>query len=810
MKNYIEFKKKAFDISTDRDILFDSAMGTAIQELNLKEKLLPEEYNLTEPEKIKKIHLNNLRKGANIISANTFGANIYKYTDKNYLKKIIEAGLKIAWDSICEYYIENNMDINNREHYIALDIGPIGKLMEPLGNLGFEDVFNNFKKILEFSNDKHDIILFETMVDLYELKSGVIVAKEYSDSKIFTSVTLDKNKRLLTGADIKTYINIIDSLGVDAIGVNCSFGPKFFLDIIKDIKRYTNNNIFVQPNAGLPEIIENKTVFNLSKEIFSKELLEIRKLGVRILGGCCGTTPEYIYKLKEDIKRVKFISKNNDLRKKYIIGASSYNRTLEFKNNVNIIGERINPTGKKKLKNALLNNDLDYIIDECLAQIESGASVLDINLGVPELDEAELMKRVIKEIQKKSNVPLQIDSVNPKVIEAGLKAYNGKAIVNSVSGEADSLNKILPLIKKYGAMVVALTLDSNGIPKTAKERIEISKKIILSAESHGIKKEDIIIDPLVLTVSTNQEEVLESLKALRIISKELDLLTTMGVSNISFGLPNRKLINEKFLSIALSNGLNLPIVDPGCKAITDSIDVHRLIYGLDKNAENYINNNSNKRSDNTSKKDKERSLRELILDGKKTKAIKLSEKLLSEFTPFEILDNEVIKALDDIGDLYEGGEVFLPELMEVSDIVQAIFKRLKKYMVAKNIDRKQNKILIATVKGDIHDIGKNIVKILLENYGFDVIDLGKDISKEDILNKTKEEDIKLVGLSALMTTTVESMKDTIVFLREKGFEGKIMVGGAVLTEDYAKSINADYYGENAKEAVNIANKFFNI
>lgn len=785
------------DYIKENVLIFDGAMGTMLQKLGLKISDLPEELNILEPEKIINIHRKYIEAGAKVITTNTFGANEIKLKQS-----------KFSLESIIDKAIDNVKKAGKKEEIlIALDIGPIGQLLEPMGTLRFEEAYEIFKRqIVQGQKSGADIILIETMTDLYEAKAAILAAKENTNLPVFCTMTFEKNKRTFTGCTPLSMVLTLKGLGVDALGVNCSLGPNELGDIVDEIIKYSSIPIMVQPNAGLPTVKEGKTIYNIKPKEFAAFQRSIVEKGVRIVGGCCGTTDEFIREIVYSLKDVKI----KKLKENNICGVCSSTKAVLI-DGVKIIGERINPTGKKLFKEALRNNDIDYILKEAISQVESGADILDVNVGLPEINEEETMKKVIKEIQSIIDTPLQIDSNNSKVIEKALRIYNGKAIVNSVNGEEEVLDSVLPLIKKYGAAVVGLTLDDKGIPKKAEERLKVAEKIVNKALKYGIRREDIFIDCLVLTASAQQEDVGETLKAVNLVKEKLNVKTILGVSNISFGLPNRELINKTFLAMSLQSGLDLPILNPNNKEMINIINAFKVLNNQDRGATNYIDIYTNETSNSKEVKIKRDNLtlKEIVIKGIKEEAYSKTKELLKEREELSIINEELIPALDEVGDKYEKGIIFLPQLIQSAETVKKAFTAIKEKLREDNSPKiSKGKILMATVKGDIHDIGKNIVKVILENYGFDIIDLGKDVEAEKIVEEVKKNNIKLVGLSALMTTTVNSMKDTIKILKESGMDCKVFVGGAVLNEEYAKMINADYYAKDAKEAVDIAKGFF--
>lgn len=776
------FNRKGF-------IYLDGAMGTMLQARGLKTGEIPEVLNITSADTLIEIHREYISAGADIIYANTFGANSYKLEDCPYsVEEIITAGIKNA-----------KLAAENTSTLVALDIGPIGKLLEPTGMLAFEEAYEIFKEqIVAGAKAGADLVVFETMTDLYEIKAAVLAARENCDLPIICTMTFEQNMRTFTGCSVSAMALTLNGLGVKAIGVNCSLGPKELKPVIEELSQWTNLPIVVKPNAGLPDPATGS--YNVTADEFAQLFKELVPFGIRVVGGCCGTTPEFIKKLHHYMDGLSYVNNAN------IIPAAicSPSCTVEI-NSPKIIGERINPTGKKLFKQALINNDIDYILGQAIEQTEAGADILDVNVGLPDIDERNMMIRTVKALQGVVDVPLQIDSTVPAVIEAALRIYNGKPILNSVNGEEGSLNTVLPLVKKYGAAVVGLTLDEDGIPKTAQKRFEIAKKILDRATAIGIPKEDVYIDCLTLTASAEQENVMETLHALKRVKDELGLKTVLGVSNISFGLPNRGLINSTFLTMALQNGLDLPIINPNVAAMTGAVRAYRLLTNIDKNSMEYIASYNDVKNEAPKQNSGDVTLEYAIEHGLKAEAKRITTALLETKDPMEIINSIIIPALDKAGAEFESGKKFLPQLILSAGVSQEAFEVLKAHMVkADSAPVNKGKVIVATVKGDVHDIGKNIVKVLLENYGYTVIDLGKDVDYQVVVDAIKEHNVKLVGLSALMTTTLVSMKETIELIHSNGLNCKIVVGGAVLTPEYAEKIKADYYAKDAKETVDIA------
>ncbi|OFI06055.1 methionine synthase [Clostridium acetireducens DSM 10703] len=776
-------------------LFFDGAMGTMLQNRGLKAGEIPETYNILHPEIIKDIHEKYIEAGSNIIITNTFGANELKLKNTGYsVEEVITEAVNIAKSA-------------KGEKYIALDIGPIGQLMEPIGTLKFEKAYEIFKRqVVAGSKAGCHVILIETISDIYEAKAAVLAAKENSNLPVFCTMTFAEDGRTFTGTDPITMVTVLEGLGVDALGLNCSLGPKEIMPIVEEILKYSSIPVIVQPNAGLPRVDGNKTVYDITEEEFASYMKTIAEKGARILGGCCGTNDDFIRKTVEKVENIKV----KEIEKKEFTAITSYSKTVLLGEEVKIIGERINPTGKKKFKEALKTNNMDYILNEAIMQKEAKADILDVNVGLPEINEEEVMIKVIREIQSIIDLPLQIDSSNSKVIEKAVRIYNGKPIINSVNGKEEVMESIFPIAKKYGAVVIGLTLDEKGIPSKAEDRVKIAEKIINKANEYGIDKKDIIIDCLVLTVSAQQKEVMETIKAVKMVKDKFNVKTTLGVSNVSFGLPNRSILNKTFLAMALAQGLDAPILNPNNKDVIETINAFKVLANQDKDAKDYVKNYSNiDDKKEVNKENNTKDLKNIIISGIKEEAKEKTKELLKIKQSMEIVDEYLIPALDIVGKKYEKGEIFLPQLIQSAETVKNAFEIIReKISIEGKVSIYKGKIILATVQGDIHDIGKNIVKVILENYGFEVIDLGKDVPIKVVVEKAKQNNIKLVGLSALMTTTVKSMEETIKALRKNNINCKVFVGGAVLNEEYAKMIKADYYAKDAQEAVKIAQKEF--
>ncbi len=795
-------KKEKFRrlLSENEFVFLDGGMGTMLQAKGLKTGELPELLNITSPDMIEEIHSEYISAGSMIVYSNTFGCNRFKLNGTGHsVGEIISAALKITKRSC------------GNKALAALDIGPTGKLLEPAGDLSFEEAYDVFKEQVLAASDA-DIAVIETMSDLYELKAALLAVKENSDLPVICTMTFEENMRTFTGCSVSSMAVTLEGLGADAIGVNCSLGPKELEPVISELSEWTDLPIVIKPNAGLPDPVTNK--YGLGAEDFAESMIPLVKYGIKIIGGCCGTTPEFISKTIKKFSGMKYIPQKRSAQ----AAVCTPVKTVVI-DQPRIIGERINPTGKKLFKEALRNNDTDYIIKQAMEQISAGADILDVNVGLPEIDEKEMMVRVVKALQSVTDLPLQLDSTRPDVLEAALKIYNGKPIVNSVNGEENSLNTILPLVKKYGAAVVGLTLDENGIPKTAEGRFAIAEKILDRALKLGIPRSDVFIDCLTLTASAEQEAVMETIKALHRVKTELGLKTVLGVSNISFGLPNRELVNSCFLQMALANGLDLPIINPNAALMTGAVRAYKLLTNIDKNSAEFIAaySGSSFTASISSSAAAEKPKNDMPADdlpyaienGLKAESAKLTRKLLETKDTMEIVDNMLIPALDKAGAEFEKGKLFLPQLIMAAGAAQASFEVIKEHLSRTGAGGvSKGKVVLATVKGDIHDIGKNIVKVLLENYGFEVIDLGKDVPPENILEAAVKNDVRLVGLSALMTTTLASMEETVKLLHQNNVNCKIVVGGAVLTPEYAEKIGADFYAKDAKETVDIAKRIY--
>lgn len=765
----------------------DGGAGTLLQSWGLEAGEYPENWNITRPEKIIEMHRLYLEAGANIITSCTFGANRFKFDN---LEEIITAAINNA-KTACEGY----------DAFVALDIGPLGKMLEPLGDLPFETAVEVFSESIKIgAHAGADLVLIETMNDSLEAKAAVLAAKESCSLPVFVTCVYDETKKLMTGANPAAMIAMLEGLGADAIGMNCSLGPKQMLDIIPEFAKYASIPVIVNPNAGLPRSENGKTVFDINADEFADIMCEIVKSGATIVGGCCGTTPEHIRKTVEKTKNLPFALPE----KKNLTVVSSYTHAVEIGNKPVIIGERINPTGKKRFKEALRENDINYILNEGISQNKKGVSILDVNVGLPEIDEPEMMVNVIRALQSVIDLPLQIDTVDPVAMEKALRIYNGKALVNSVSGKEESMKSVFPLVKKYGGAVIAVTLDENGIPETAEGRVEIAEKIIARASEYGIDKNNIIVDPLAMAVSSDSDSANVTLKAVKMLH-DMGVKTSLGVSNISFGLPSRADVNAAFYTMAMQNGLDCAIINPFSVEMMKAWYCFNALTGNDENCSDYIGfAQSLEPAEKKAQDNSSATLDGCIISGLKEQAGAVASDLIKTMPPMEIINSLIIPALNIVGKGFEEKKVYLPQLLMSAQAAKEAFDAIKSAIPSG--ENKKGKIIIATVKGDIHDIGKNIVKVLLENYGYEVIDLGKDVAPEKVVDAVETGGAKLVGLSALMTTTVPAMEETIKLLREKAPECKVMVGGAVMTEEYAAMIGADSYGTDAMSAVRFAEK----
>ncbi|MCI8373481.1 MAG: dihydropteroate synthase [Lachnospiraceae bacterium] len=777
-------------------LFFDGAMGTMLQSQGLKAGEMPELWNLTHKEIILDIHKSYLDAGCNIVKANTFGINPFKM---DHCEELTEKGIELAKQAVAE---------TGKEAFTALDIGSLGRLLSPMGDLPFEEAYEAFKPIcIAGERAGADLCLIETMNDTYEIKAAVLAAKENTSLPILVTMVCDENGKLLTGADMEAVTAMLEGLKVHAIGLNCGFGPDKMKDLLVQLRKICSLPLVVNPNAGLPQVINGKTCYHVEPQEFATVMKEIALEGISVMGGCCGTTPAHIKALVDTCKGIaplKVTDKNRSV-------VSSYTHAVVLDQHPKIIGERINPTGKSRFKQALRDNDLEYIYREALVQQEKGAQILDVNVGLPEIDEREMMKKVITGLQGITDLPLQIDTSDIECMETALRLYNGKPLLNSVNGKQESMDAIFPLAAKYGGMVVCLTLDENGIPETAEGRIRIAERMIKEAAKYGISQKDLLIDTLTMAISTGQDHAKITLEALHYVRHVLGVHTTLGVSNISFGLPQREKVTTAFFTMALANGLSAGIVNPNSASIMAAYHAFCTLNGSDIQCADYIRLYSQQTEEHKSEKSskEEPSLCESVIKGLTQSAYEAAKKELKTRQPLSIIDQDLIPALDQVGQGFENKTLFLPQLLMSAEAAKAGFSAIKEHLQSQGtISESKGTIVIATVKGDIHDIGKNIVKVLLENYGFYVIDLGKDVPAEKIVQAVKENHVKLVGLSALMTTTVVNMKETIQMLKKEAPECRIMVGGAVLTQNYADMIGADFYSGDAMGSVRYANELF--
>ena len=803
----------------NRILFCDGGMGSLLQEAGLKPGELPGTWNITHPEELVKIHKAYLEAGADIVTTNTFGVDRLKYNKNTefQLEPVIRAAVANAKEAIRQ---------SGKQAWIGLDMGPTGKLLKPMGDLAFEDCCAIYREVVEIGADAGaDFILIETMSDSYETKAAVLAAKEGCDLPIFVTVTFDERGKLLTGGSPASIVAMLEGLGVDVLGMNCGLGPVQMKEILKDVLEVSSIPVMINPNAGLPRSENGKTVYDIDAAHFAKTEEEIVDMGARIVGGCCGTTPEHIRMVAErcrDKKPVPVTKKNRTV-------VSSFCQAVEIGKNPVIIGERINPTGKSKFKQALRDHNLQYILQEGVTQQDHGAHVLDVNVGLPEIDEPSMLEEVVLELQSIIDLPLQLDTTDPVAMERAMRVYNGKPLINSVNGKEESMRTVFPLVQKYGGVVVALALDEGGIPETAEGRIQVAKKIYKTAAEYGIGPEDIIIDALCLTVSSDSQGAITTLETLRRVRDELHGKTILGVSNISFGLPQREIINAAFFTMAMQNGLSAAIINPNSEAMMRAYYSFRALMNLDPQCSEYISVYSRQvaslgqsavtgnggsaagGASGPAGSQETSDLHASIVKGLKDQAVQAAKELLEIQDALEVINSQIIPALDVVGKGFEKGTMFLPQLLMSAEAAKGAFGVIKEKLDASGQKQeKKGKIILATVKGDIHDIGKNIVKVLLENYSYDVLDLGKDVPPETIVETAVEKHIELVGLSALMTTTVPSMEETIVQLRKAAPWAKVMVGGAVLTQEYADTMGADQYCRDAMASVNYAEQVFGL
>ncbi|MBQ1965596.1 MAG: homocysteine S-methyltransferase family protein [Clostridia bacterium] len=774
-------------------LFLDGGTGTLLQQAGLQPGEAPERWNLTHPEQVKAIARAYYDAGSNVVCTNTFGANLLKFS-KEELREIIPAALRLVKEAQKE-------SVGTQEKFVALDVGPSGRLLKPLGDLEFEDAVSLFAETIRLGAEHGaDLILIETMNDSYETKAALLAAKETCDLPVFVSNVYGADGRLLNGADPESMVALLEGMGVDALGANCSLGPDQLKPVIDRLLAAASVPILLKPNAGLPRAEQGKTVFDITPDQFAQSVANQMKNGVRIGGGCCGTTPEHIRNLTEKAGEITPCP----IDKKSHCRISSYTHAVTFDQSPILIGERINPTGKKRFQQALREGDMGYVLQEGIRQAQQGVQVLDVNVGVAGLDEVSLLPQTVFALQSVTDLPLQIDTAKPKAMEQALRRYNGKALINSVNGTKESMDQIFPLMKKYGGVAIALTLDEGGIPATAEERVSVAQKILAEGAKYGFTKDDFIFDPLAMTVSSDQSAALVTLKALKMLS-ERGCRTSLGVSNVSFGLPRRDTVNAAFFACALEQGLSAAIMNPYSQEMTDVYFAYRLLHGLDENCGEYIAYSQKiDAPEQVLKSEAPTDLATAITKGLKDQAAAKTKELLQTTPPLDIVNGFIIPALDEVGKQFEEKTLYLPQLLMSAEAAKEAFEEIKAVLSQSSDAPQKGPVILATVKGDIHDIGKNIVKLLLENYGFWVIDLGKDVSPETIVSAAEQHRAPLVGLSALMTTTVPAMEETIALLRKTCPHCKIMVGGAVLTEEYAKKIGADGYGKDALSAVRYA------
>lgn len=806
------------DLLEKKILIADGAMGTLLQASGLKPGELPEVWNITHPDVLIDIHTRYYDSGSDFVSTNTFGVNRYK---------LAELPAEFTLDQVLASAINNanaareKFTAKGQQKLVALDVGPLGKLLKPLGDVSFDDAYNAFAEVISKAVQigGFDVVLIETMSDTMELKAAVLATKENCSLPVIASVAFDEKGQLLTGANLRAVVALLEGLRVDVIGMNCGLGPVHMKPLALELAAIASIPTLVMPNAGLPRVESGKTVFDINAAEFAAHVEEMIRAGIRMAGGCCGTTPEHIREVSAIVSSIAPIPTTD----KGLTFVSSYTHAVELKlDDSVIVGERINPTGKKRFKQALRDNDIDYILKEGLAQFDNGAHILDVNVGLPEIDEKAMLPNVVSQLQTVLNLPLQIDTSDPVAMERAMRCYNGKPMVNSVNGKQESMHSVFPLIKKYGGVVVGLTLDENGIPETAEGRIAIAKRIIETAAEYGIKAKDIVIDVLCMTISSDKNAANVTLDALEYISKELKVNTILGVSNVSFGLPMRERVNASFYTMALERGLSSAIINPNAVGMRSAYTSYRALHGLDENCADYIAFHTSAQAQeqavaSTSKATQQAAdasaistvqqseLAQAIKRGMCKQAGEIAAELIKSMDSLDIINEQLVPALDEVGSGFERGKVFLPQLLMSADAAKAAFDSIKAYLINNGEKREaRGKVVIATVKGDIHDIGKNIVKVLLENYGFEVIDLGKDVPSEAVVEAVKMHDVKLVGLSALMTTTVGAMEETIKQLRAANLQVKVMVGGAVLTQEYADKIGADFYSKDAMGSVRYA------
>lgn len=794
-------------------LILDGAMGSQLQARGLKPGELPEDMNILHPEWIVDIHREYLAAGASAILTNTLGMN-EGYTERSRytIPETIAAAVRNGRQAIALEEERCAREGITKNCFLLYDIGPLGRLLEPTGTLSFEDAYAEFKTQVDLIRDSVDGVIIETIADLYEMKAAVLAVKENSDLPVFAAMTFTDKGTTLMGASPETMVTFLEGIGVDALGINCSLGPKEMAPIVKRILDIAVKPVIIEPNAGLPVYSAGKTTYNVTPQEFGVYIRDFVRAGAAIVGGCCGTTPEYIRIASEKLAGEKVGSRN--IRRSTRITSGSM--CVKIGDKVTVCGERLNPTGKKKLKDALLNERYNEVVMEAISQEQAGADVLDVNVGIPGIDEASVMVQVVKKVQELVRLPLQIDSSDPYVLDKACRIYNGTPLINSVNGKREVMEAVFPIAKKYGGVVLCLTIDENGIPLLAEERLTIAKKIVSTAESYGIDRSDLIVDCLVLTASAQQREVIETLKALTLVREQLGVRTVLGCSNVSFGLPNRPLINRTFLAMALYAGLDLPIINPLDKELMSTVDAYEVLSYKDPDSEDYIAAHASDQTaaapaGNSGRPDpsllptaQAKTLKDMVTSGMKNGIAEETAKMLLTTPALDIINRYLIPGLDEVGKKYESGQLFLPQLIQSAETTKAAFAVLKESIAASGEGGGKGPVLLATVEGDVHDIGKNIVKVVMESYGFQVIDLGKDVPAEKVAEAYLRFRPKLIGLSALMTTTVASMARTIDRLKEIDGMCPILVGGAVLTTDAAAEIRADYYARDALAAVETA------
>ena len=797
------------DLLGKKRLFCDGASGSLLQARGLKAGELPEMWNITRPDDITEMAAGYFNAGANIVNTNTFGANAFKLPDN--LGEVVTAAVHCV-----DKARETAPGGSREERFIALDIGPTGKLLEPMGDLSFDRAVELFGEVVRYGAAAGaDLVLIETMSDTYEAKAAVLAAKENSDLPVCITMTFDAGGKLLTGGTVDCAVPMLEGLGVDALGINCGLGPEQMMPIVKRILEIASVPVIVNPNAGLPRTEEGRTVYDIGPDEFAEYMREIASMGAHVTGGCCGTTPEHIRKVVQICRDIPVRPPD----KKYRTVVTSFSKAVEIGGKPVVIGERINPTGKKKFQAALREHNLEYIMAQAVEQEESGAEILDVNVGLPDIDEPAMMEEVVRSLQGITPLPLQIDTSDPQALETALRHYNGKAMINSVNAKAESIEAVMPLVKKYGGVLVGLALDESGIPADAEGRIHAADKICEAADRYGIDRHDIVIDGLAMAVSSDSRGALTTLETIRRIH-DRGGRTILGVSNISFGLPRREIVNSTFLTMALQEGLSCAIINPNNEAVMRAVRAFCALSDLDERFENYIGAYAGTKADVPAARAAVpapgtaetaapggMTLGECVARGLSERAREAAAEALKTRGALTLVDQEMIPALDKVGQGFEKGTIFLPQLIMAAEAAQAAFGVIRESLAGTQSEEK-GRVILATVKNDIHDIGKNIVKVMLENYGYTVIDLGKDVPPETIADCAVREDIRLVGLSALMTTTVVSMEETIRLLREKKPETKVMVGGAVMTQEYADKIGADFYAKDAMESIRAADAVF--